>query len=126
MGNLIAIAAGGMIGAVLRYTLSAQVQTFFKTSSFPYGTLAVNIIGCFAIGVLAYLAGSRPIEESLRLFLSVGLLGAFTTFSSFSIETLQLASAGLWLAAATNVLASNLLGLAAVWLGFWLPSLFAR
>ena len=98
----------------MRYALGGWVQTL-TASFFPWGTLAVNVLGCFAIGVLATLLEERSaIGPSTRWFLLVGLLGGFTTFSTFGFETWRLVEAGDWSRAAGNVLGSTGAGLAAV------------
>ncbi|MEX1248852.1 MAG: fluoride efflux transporter CrcB [Anaerolineales bacterium] len=118
MGNLVLIGVGGFLGAVARYWLSGRVQDLSGAIGFPYGTLAVNILGCFALGVLSYLIDTRGLlgPES-RALMIVGILGAFTTFSTFSMETLNLLLDGELVRALINIFASTLLGLAAVWAG---------
>ena len=87
-------------------------------TAFPFGTLAVNVIGCFAIGYLATaLSATLPVREELRLALLVGVLGGFTTFSTFGWETLRLLQTGSWALALVNVVASSTLALLAVWAG---------
>lgn len=118
MDLILLVAAGGALGAVARYVLSGWVQQASGSASFPIGTLAVNVIGCFVIGVLAQLAESRGLlTPRSRAFLVVGILGGFTTFSSFANESMNLLRADEGLAAALNVGASVALGLLAVWLG---------
>jgi CrcB protein len=88
--------------------------------SFPWGTLAVNVCGCFAAGFLFYALeapGAPAVSAELRLALFTGFLGGFTTFSAFALQTLTLARGGQMSMAAVNVLASNIAGLAMVWLG---------
>jgi CrcB protein len=112
------IAAGGALGAVARYVLSGWVQQASGSATFPIGTLAVNVLGCFVIGVLSQLAESRGLlTPRSRAFLVVGILGGFTTFSSFANESMNLLRADEGLAAALNVGGSVVLGLLAVWLG---------
>jgi CrcB protein len=109
--------AGGGLGATLRYAVGLWVEE--RTGpGFPWGTFAVNVAGCFAIGVLATLADEHAwISPSARLLLVTGLLGGFTTFSAFGMETWQLVEDGAaWLALA-NAGASVAAGLAAVVLG---------
>lgn len=114
---------GAGIGGVLRYGLGGVVQNWFGNASpswasFPLGTLVVNVSGCFAIGVLATaLTGPLMAREEVRLALLVGVLGGYTTFSSFGRETMALVHDGQWLFAGLNVLASNALGLAGVFAG---------
>jgi CrcB protein len=121
--RLLLVGAGGFVGSVLRWALATLVQDTARGSAFPWGTLAVNALGCLAIGALAQLAETRSaISPEVRLLLATGLLGGFTTFSAFGNETLDLLRADArWLAAA-NVLANVLLGLAAVQLGRVLAS----
>jgi CrcB protein len=112
------VGIGGFVGSVLRYWLSGLAQDLARGSLFPWGTLAVNLLGCIAIGVLAQLAEARgAFTAETRLLVAAGLLGGFTTFSAFGNETLNLlrdAERGLALA---NVLANVILGLAGVQLG---------
>lgn len=90
MRDLALVASGGAIGAVLRWWLAGAIQGRL-TGAFPWGTLAVNAAGCFLIGVVMTVAlASHTHGATLRLFLAVGVLGGFTTFSSFSYETLRL------------------------------------
>ncbi len=118
MTNILIVGIGGFIGSVLRYTVSGWVQQTTKSIGFPYGTLAVNVIGCFIIGFLAQLAESRGMFTSeSRLFVFVGILGGFTTFSSFGNETLNLARNSQMLSALVNIGANVVIGLFAVWLG---------
>ena len=106
------------MGSVLRYLASGYVQQSAKSIDFPYGTLVVNVIGCFVIGFLAQLAEDRGMFTSeSRLFVFVGILGGFTTFSSFGNETLNLARDSQMMNALANVGANVALGLFAVWLG---------
>lgn len=118
MTNILIVGIGGFIGSVLRYTVSGWVQQTTKSIGFPYGTLAVNVIGCFVIGFLAQLAESRGMFTSeSRLFVFVGILGGFTTFSSFGNETLNLARDSQMLSALANIGANVVIGLFVVWLG---------
>ncbi|MFO7924602.1 MAG: fluoride efflux transporter CrcB [Bacteroidales bacterium] len=89
MKIILAIGTGSFIGGVLRYLLSQLVQTKFL-STFPFGTLTVNIIGCFLIGLVFGLTDRGNLTQEWRLFLATGVLGGFTTFSAFSIESLSL------------------------------------
>jgi CrcB protein len=116
--NILLVGFGGFIGSVSRYLASGYVQQATKSIDFPYGTLAVNVIGCFIIGFLAQLAEERGVFTSQsRLFVFTGFLGGFTTFSSFGNETLNLARDSQVMNALANVGANVLLGLFAVWLG---------
>ena len=118
MANILLVGLGGFVGSVLRYLASGYVQQSTKSIDFPYGTLVVNVIGCFVIGFLAQLAEDRGVFTSeSRLFVFVGILGGFTTFSSFGNETLNLARDSQMMNALANVGANVALGLFAVWLG---------
>ena len=118
MTNVLLVGVGGFIGSALRYLVSGYVQQSTKSIDFPYGTLAVNVIGCFVIGFLAQLAETRgAFTSESRLFVFVGILGGFTTFSSFGNETLNLARDSQMMNALANVAANVILGLFAVWLG---------
>ncbi|RMH31869.1 MAG: fluoride efflux transporter CrcB [Planctomycetota bacterium] len=113
--GLIFIGAG--LGGVARYAIAGWTQPI-AGDSFPIGTLVVNVIGCALIGFLgAAFAGPVLIREEYRVAILVGALGGFTTFSTFGRETFDLAADRQWLFAALNLVLSNGLGLAAVWLG---------
>lgn len=118
MTKLVLIMLGGAIGSLLRYLIQGLGQELTK-STFPVGTLAVNIIGCFAIGVLNMVfSGPLPIRMEYRIGLTIGILGGFTTFSAFGWETFSLAKDGQGLWALMNLLLSVTLGFAAVWAGY--------
>ncbi len=118
MLKLVMIAAGGGAGALLRYAVSGWAQKL-GTGSFPLGILVVNVMGCLAIGLLAArFAGPHLVREEYRLALLVGVLGAFTTFSTFGLDTFSLANEGQVRLAVLNVVLSNLCGLASVWIGY--------
>ena len=105
------------MGATLRYTLGGLVSRIVSPE-FPWATLLVNVTGCFVIGLLAVLSEDRgPIGPTGRLFLMVGVLGGYTTFSTFGYETLSLMREGSHALAAANAVGQLLLGLAAVWAG---------
>jgi len=117
MSQVIAIAVGGAFGSVLRYGLSTWVHTLVGRG-FPYGTLAVNVLGCLAMGFLFVLLVERMGESVLwRAGLLIGVLGGFTTFSTFSIETFNLIEQGAMAKAAANMAASLVLCVGATWLG---------
>lgn len=127
MGRIVLIGLGGLIGAILRHLIGAQAQHVSGSVSFPYGTLVVNAIGCLFIGILSYFTEYRgALSADVRAMLMTGLLGAFTTFSSFSLETMNLLSAGQYMAAGSNLAANNVLGLLAVWAGRVLPAFIWR
>ena len=116
--NILLVGLGGFIGSVLRYLASGYVQQSANSIDFPYGTLAVNVIGCFILGFLAQLAEARGVFTSeSRSFVFIGILGGFTTFSSFGSETLNLARDSQIISALANIGANVILGLLAVWLG---------
>ena len=124
--NYLWIAIGGAIGSTARFWCSDVIAHRFP-SSFPWGTIAVNISGSFLIGVLAAIygpGGKHSGQEAVRQFLVVGFCGGYTTFSAFSMQTLDLARAGEWISAGGNVLASVTLCLLATGLGFVLGSSF--
>jgi CrcB protein len=113
------VAFGGALGSVARYAF-AGIGVRLLGATFPWSTLFVNVTGSFMIGLFAALtsAGGKPVVTGdARAFLLIGVLGGFTTFSSFSVETLNLARTGQLLAAAGNVAGTVLLCLAGVWLG---------
>jgi len=120
---LATVALGGALGSGARWLLTGWVQRRASGASgplalFPAGTLAVNLLGCFAVGLLATLFQERlAASAELRTFVLVGVLGGFTTFSAFGFETFALARAGNLALAAVNALGSVALGLAGVWLG---------
>jgi fluoride exporter len=117
MTRILAIAAGGAIGALLRYWTSTAVHARLG-AAFPYGTLAVNVAGSLLMGFLYIWLLERVVEgPALRAFLLVGLLGAFTTFSTFSLETLNLVETGQTFKALVNILASVTLCIGAAGLG---------
>jgi CrcB protein len=117
MSQVIAIAVGGAFGSVLRYGLSTWVHTF-AGRGFPYGTLAVNVLGCLAMGILFVLLVERMGASAVwRAGLLIGVLGGFTTFSTFSIETFNLIEQGAMAKAAGNMAASLILCVGATWLG---------
>lgn len=127
MTKLLLIGAGGFIGSVFRYVVSGLAQSLSQSIAFPYGTLAVNILGCFCIGLLSELVDARAfIGTDTRAFLVVGILGGFTTFSAFGNETMNLIREGEAALALMNVGAQVLLGLGAVWLGYTLAYVIWR
>ncbi|MGI2169248.1 fluoride efflux transporter CrcB [Shewanella sp. MF05960] len=116
MTNVLLVALGGSIGAVLRYLLSIFMIQLFG-SSFPFGTLMVNILGSFLMGVVYALGQLSHVSPELKALVGVGLLGALTTFSTFSNETLLLIQDGLWHKAVLNVLLNVTLCLFMVYIG---------
>ena len=118
------IGLGGCVGAILRYLVAGGVHTLAKSASFPVGTMTVNISGCLLIGIGGGLMESRQLfSPEWRAFLFVGILGSFTTFSTFGLETFNLAKQGQWLASFGNVGLSLFLGLVAVLAGYMISRL---
>ena len=123
MGDLItrilAVAAGGALGAVARYLASGWVARLAPGSRFPWGTLVVNVSGAFVLGVVmaATTSGRLSMSPAARTFVTIGVLGAFTTFSTFSYETLEAIRLRDWGLGLANVMASLVVGLAACWVG---------
>lgn len=112
------VGAGGFVGSVLRFAVYEAVLRIAPLANFPYGTLFVNVVGCLAIGALAGLAESRDlITPELRLFLFLGLLGGFTTFSTFGLEGFELLRDGQFPTLAANLILHVVLGLLAVGAG---------
>ncbi len=108
---------GGGLGALMRFLLSTKITEKFG-NAFPYGTLSVNVIGSFIMGLLAMLLVERlELDPLLRLGIFVGFLGAFTTFSTFSMDTLNLFEQGNYFRAISNMFISVTLSVLAVWLG---------
>lgn len=109
---------GGAIGSALRYSLAVWMQSWLHVAGFPWWTFAANVLGSFLIGLVMAGFLNNSLTENSRLFLAVGILGGFTTFSSFSYETLALVQRGDGLKALVYVASSLILGLLAVTLGF--------
>jgi CrcB protein len=124
MGNYLWIAAGGALGTMARYWLSGLVARLIG-ETFPWGTLLINVTGSFIIGFFAALTGPDGrvfVGSTARQFVMVGLCGGFTTFSSFSLQTLSLMNDGEWVRAGGNIGLSVALCLIAVWGGAVLAS----
>ena len=120
--NLFIVGSGGFLGVVARYGLTLLVQrSIGPLTAFPYGTLAVNLLGCLAIGMFAGFVESRQLfGASCRLFVLVGILGGFTTFSTFGYETLTLLRSQQFMHVVASVGIHVFVGVALVALGFWL------
>jgi len=115
---ILSVAVGGMIGALGRFFISAYVNRWLG-SSFAYGTLTVNILGSFLIGFL-FLYFEQVISPNLKSMLMTGMLGALTTFSTFSLETLLMAQEGLYTKALLNIILNVIFSLSATVAGMWL------
>lgn len=117
--NLLAVGAGGFLGATSRYLLTISVDDYFKASQFPFGIATVNMLGCLLIGLFAgYFETKEVMNVELRLFLFAGLLGGFTTFSTFVNDTFLLGKEGEILLALLNAGGQVILGLFFVWIGY--------
>lgn len=122
---IVMVAAGGALGAVARYGLGGWVQGFVSTS-FPLGTLAVNVLGSFLLGLSFYLLESLAFSAETRAMVTIGFLGAFTTFSTFSYEAVVLLDGGEWARGGAYVGGSLVLGLVGVGGGLALGSLLLQ
>jgi len=118
-GNrLVLLAVAGAMGTLCRYWLGAFVQ-WLCGSSFPWGTLTINVLGCLLFGFVWTLADERMlISPQARIVILTGFMGAFTTFSTFAFESAQLLSDAEWLRAFANIALENVVGITAVFLGF--------
>lgn len=113
------VGAGGFLGALLRYGTNVLVLRHWPAATFPWATFAVNLVGCLLIGIVAGLAEAKaPLSTELRVFLMVGILGGFTTFSAFGFETFALLRNEAYLAAIANAGLQVVLGVLLVWLGY--------
>lgn len=118
------VGIGGFLGSIARYWTSGLVHHLFDKSWFPIGTLVVNVTGCLIIGLLGGFAEKSQIfTPELRLFLFIGFLGGFTTFSTFGFEIITFARDGEVFSALTNLVLHIVLGIGAVWLGFSLSKM---
>jgi fluoride exporter len=115
MSSLVLVCVGGAVGSGLRY-LTGMLAVHWLGAGFPYGTLAVNLVGAFLIGLVQQLAGGL-IPEEARLLLVVGVLGGMTTYSAFAYETVRLMSLAEWGKAWTNLTVTTTLSLLLCWLG---------
>lgn len=117
------IAGGGAVGALLRYLLSGAVHSF-TDSMYPWGTLAVNLAGSFIAGFLWCLSEEIMLSPQVKTLVFIGILGAFTTFSTYMLETLNLFRDGETGLALSNLLLNNVLGMVVVFAGFFLSQTF--
>ena len=121
MGNLILVAFGGALGSMARYALSGATLKILG-SNLPYGTLAVNLAGSLGAGIILGSFGNLPVAPATRLFLVVGFLGGFTTFSAFSMETISLLRDGQARLAVAHILLNNVLGIGLAFVGYWMAN----
>ncbi|MGY1530561.1 fluoride efflux transporter CrcB [Luteimonas sp. A649] len=127
MQSILLVGLGGFLGSIARYKLGGLILHMTTQDRFPLGTFTVNVLGCLVVGVLAGAAERYDMFGSdARLFLFTGLLGGFTTFSAFGLETVHLLRRGDLGAAGMYAGGSVVLGIAAVWLGLKLVSMFPR
>jgi len=126
MSPWLAVALGGALGSVMRHGVNRLVHQHWELARFPWATLVVNLVGCLVIGVLAGLvaAGRLPLRASWREFIFVGILGGFTTFSTFGLDTITLMRTGETGQAIANVAVQVTFGLGAVYLGLRFGELF--
>ena len=124
MTRALLVGLGGFIGTVARYWLSGVIARRYG-ETFPFGTLVVNALGCFVIGFLFYFFYDRSLTSpTARTVVVIGLIGGFTTFSSYGLQTFTLLRDGEVLLALLNVAASNILCLVLVWIGYSLAKVF--
>jgi len=124
MLKIFLIGVGGFIGSILRYATSGFVLKIFGKPYFPYGTLVVNILGCLLVGYLIGISENRQVfNPEIRMFIFVGFLGGFTTFSTFGYEVFSSTRDGQIISLLINILLHLVLGLGAVWVGYFLSKL---
>lgn len=119
MTGIILIALGGALGSILRFGVNTLTYRYFDIH-FPWGTIFANLIGCFLIGIVWAVLDAFDEPKNLKLFLITGLLGGFTTFSSFALENFNMLRGGRFELAAANLLISNIAGILFVFIGYWL------
>ena len=107
--NYVLLLIGGGLGTIARYLISQGMQP--EQGGFPWGTLCVNLAGCLLIGIISGIWSQHPVATSWRLFLAIGMLGGFTTFSTFALDSLQLWTAGHFSLLLTYLFASNVGGI---------------
>lgn len=122
MIKLMAIGIGGAIGTLLRYSISG-LDYKFSNGIFPFSTLLVNLMGSFAIGILWGAFEDSAVPPTIRTFMFIGLLGGFTTFSTFALENFNLIKDGERIIAVMNILISNLFGVGLVFIGYGMAKL---
>jgi CrcB protein len=117
--DVVWVGLGGFVGSSLRFMVSGWVHRLPGTSNFPHGTLVVNVVGCLALGFLGgWVEHRQVLSPTTRLFVMIGVLGGFTTFSTFAYETLAFAHGADVARALANIALQVVLGLGAAWLGF--------
>lgn len=117
------IAVAGALGALARWGLGGLIQKW-TGAEFPWGTLIINLLGCFALGFLMHLSLNSTMSAETRQMVGTGFLGAFTTFSTFGYETVRLLSEGSWKLAAGNIAGNVIVGILMAWLGIVSARLF--
>ncbi len=118
-GHLLIVGSGGFIGSMLRFVLHHWVQKVWLPGVFPYGTLAVNMLGCLLIGLVIGITDLRGmLDQQWRLFLAIGVLGGFTTYSTFAYENFSLLSSAEFLRLGINIVVQVGLGLLLAWAGY--------
>ena len=123
--KILYIGIGGFIGSSLRYMTNGFIERVISPNAFPYGTFVVNILGCLVIGFLAGISDSKDIfSTTSKAFVFTGVLGAYTTFSTFSYETMDLFQNGLTSPALINLTLQIVFGLLSVWGGFQFAKIF--
>ena len=125
LGGALLVGAGGFLGSILRYVLGSAIGRWTSSGGIPLGTLGVNVLGCMALGMaMGFHEAREDPSANVRLFLMVGVLGGFTTFSTFGYETLELFRQNGAFLSAVNVVAQVSLGLLAAWAGYALAGSF--
>lgn len=125
MGKYLLLFFGSFLGALLRYLLSGWVYKYFPPT-FPYGTIFVNLIGCLVIGFFWGVFDNRILSVNFRIFLFIGFIGSFTTFSSFALENFNLIRDNEWGLALINILISNIGGIILVFVGYWISKVLGK
>ncbi|MBC8183299.1 fluoride efflux transporter CrcB [candidate division KSB1 bacterium] len=124
MFKLFLVGLGGFLGSILRYVTSGFILRILEKPYFPYGTLVVNILGCFLIGFLSGLSESKQLfNPETRTFIFIGFLGGFTTFSTFGYEVFNFARDGQLLSSLSNLVLHMVLGIGGVWFGYSMSKL---
>ncbi len=122
MNPVIMVMGGGALGSLLRYCVNSAVSRTWPAAVFPWATFTVNVVGCLMIGFLAGLGEQKPFSYPMKIFLLTGVLGGFTTFSAFGLESFALIKDGHLTLALINLASQIIMGLVAVGVGFALGS----